>query len=59
MELYFFEKVYWNYRRKSTQGWSIFNVMCDFAGGFFSFAQIVVDDLNGHSEIFYIVKIHQ
>lgn len=29
-----------NYRRKSTVGWSIGNVLLDFTGGFFSFMQV-------------------
>jgi len=36
-------QVYLNYSRKSTVGWSIFNIMCDFTGGVFSIAQEVVD----------------
>ena len=31
-----------NFRRKSTVGWSIGNVMLDFTGGFFSIAQMFV-----------------
>lgn len=30
-------QAYWNYKRKSTIGWSIFNVMMDFTGGMLSF----------------------
>jgi len=29
-------QVYMNYIRKSTIGWSIFNIILDFTGGFFS-----------------------
>ena len=43
-----YQKVYWNYKRKSTKGWSMFNVMQDLTGGVFAFVQIIVDDLNGH-----------
>ena len=32
-----------NYRRKSTVGWSIGNVLLDFAGGFLSIAQLILD----------------
>ena len=32
-----------NYKRKSTCGWSIFNVLMDFTGGTFSLLQIFVD----------------
>lgn len=29
---------YWNYKRQSTKGWSIFNILLDLVGGIFSFA---------------------
>ena len=29
---------YWNYKRKSTKGWSIFQILLDLMGGVFSFA---------------------
>lgn len=32
-----------NYNRKSTEGWSIHNILLDFTGGSFSFAQNIVD----------------
>ncbi|KAJ2416391.1 hypothetical protein H4218_001799 [Coemansia sp. IMI 209128] len=32
-----------NYRRKSTVGWSIHNIILDFAGGLLSFTQLVLD----------------
>lgn len=32
-----------NYQRKSTEGWSICNILLDFSGGLLSFAQLVVD----------------
>jgi len=32
-----------NYKRKSTEGWSIGNIVLDFSGGMLSFAQLVVD----------------
>lgn len=32
-----------NYQRKSTDGWSIENVLLDFAGGFLSFVQLFLD----------------
>ena len=35
-----------NYRRKSTVGWSICNILLDFSGGLLSFAQLVVDAAN-------------
>ena len=36
-------QVYLNYKRKSTVGWSLENVLLDFTGGLFSFIQIIVD----------------
>uniref|UniRef100_A0A4Y0BWF2 Cystinosin n=1 Tax=Anopheles funestus TaxID=62324 RepID=A0A4Y0BWF2_ANOFN len=35
-----------NYRRKSTVGWSIGNVLLDFTGGFFSMVQMLVNGYN-------------
>lgn len=29
-------QAYWNFKRKSTKGWSIFNIFLDFTGGSFS-----------------------
>ncbi|PVV02542.1 hypothetical protein BB560_003001, partial [Smittium megazygosporum] len=39
-------QVYTNYKRKSTDGWSVTNVILDLTGGFFSNAQLVVDALS-------------
>ena len=36
-------QVYHNYKRKSTKGWPLANVVMDFSGGALSFAQILVD----------------
>ena len=36
-------QVYLNWKRKSTVGWSLENVMLDFTGGFFSFTQQFLD----------------
>jgi len=36
-------QVYLNYSRKSTQGWSVFNVLLDLSGGILSLMQLVVD----------------
>ncbi|GAB5030158.1 cystinosin ers1p repeat containing protein [Nannochloropsis oceanica] len=36
-------QAYLNYIRKSTSGWSIHNILCDFTGGLFSVMQLVVD----------------
>ena len=32
-----------NFRRKSTIGWNIHNILLDFSGGAFSFAQNIID----------------
>jgi len=46
-------QVYLNYSRKSTEGWSIFNILLDFCGGLFSFLQIVILAIaNGKYHIF-------
>jgi cystinosin len=36
-------QVYLNWSRKTTTGWSLENVLLDFTGGTFSFAQIFID----------------
>jgi cystinosin len=36
-------QVYLNWKRQSTVGWSLHNVILDFTGGFFSFGQMIVD----------------
>lgn len=38
---------YWNYKRKSTVGWSIFNMLLDFVGGVFSVASGGMSVSNG------------
>jgi cystinosin len=32
-----------NYQRKSTVGWSIWQILCDFLGGVLSIAQLLID----------------
>ena len=49
--LKYLPQFYWNYKRKSTVGWSIMNIMLDFTGGFFSFVQMVLERINGPLEI--------
>lgn len=39
--------VYWNYKRKSTKGWSIFNILLDLVGGGMSLASGSVSLQNG------------
>eukprot|EP01017_Pseudomicrothorax_dubius_P029840 TRINITY_DN3663_c0_g1_i13.p1 TRINITY_DN3663_c0_g1~~TRINITY_DN3663_c0_g1_i13.p1 ORF type:complete len:318 (-),score=62.95 TRINITY_DN3663_c0_g1_i13:155-1024(-) len=34
--------VYWNFKRKSTKGWSIINILLDVVGGCFSVLQIII-----------------
>lgn len=36
-------QVYVNYKRKSTEGWSINQILLDFTGGVLSLAQLLVD----------------
>ena len=36
-------QVYLNYKRKSTMGWNVYNVILDFIGGLFSTAQLFLD----------------
>lgn len=36
-------QVYLNYKRKSTKGWSMVNVVLDMTGGLLSFAQLFID----------------
>lgn len=38
--LKYLPQFYWNYQRKSTKGWSIFNIIMDLTGGLFSFGQL-------------------
>jgi len=44
-------QAYFNYTRKSTEGWSILNILLDFTGGSFSFAQNIIDTIRGQSII--------
>lgn len=47
--LKYIPQAYLNYLRKSTTGWSVFNVILDFSGGVFSISQILLDSfLSGH-----------
>lgn len=39
-------QVYLNFSRKSTEGWSVQSVMCDFAGGVMCFMQMATDAFN-------------
>lgn len=39
--------VYWNFKRKSTKGWSIFNILLDLVGAAFSIASGSLSVSNG------------
>lgn len=39
--------MYWNYKRKSTKGWSIFNILLDLVGASFSIASGSLSVSNG------------
>lgn len=45
--LKYLPQMYWNWKRKSTKGWSIANILLDFTGGFFSFLQMALEAING------------
>lgn len=40
--LKYLPQFYWNYKRKSTKGWSIANIILDLTGGTLSFAQMAL-----------------
>jgi len=42
----YFPQVLMNYRRKSTEGWSIGNILLDFTGGILSFSQMILLAIN-------------
>jgi cystinosin len=50
-------QAYWNYSRKSTAGWSIFNILMDFTGGFFSFLQLILSRFAGDPNPVNLVKV--
>ncbi|XP_020820442.1 cystinosin isoform X1 [Phascolarctos cinereus] len=45
----YFPQACLNFRRKSTEGWSIGNVLLDFTGGFFSLLQMFLQSYNNGS----------
>ncbi|KRW99766.1 hypothetical protein PPERSA_07843 [Pseudocohnilembus persalinus] len=45
-------QVYWNYKRKSTEGWSIINIALDLTGGTLSLLQMFLDMINGTDSTF-------
>lgn len=44
--LKYIPQAYYNFKRKSTEGWSIGNILLDFTGGVLSFLQMVFDSIN-------------
>ena len=45
--------MYLNFKRKSTVGWNIYNIMLDFTGGLFSLLQQLIDTLRTGSNQFF------
>ena len=45
--LKYWPQMIWNFKRKSTKGWSICNILLDFTGGLFSFLQMWMEHHNG------------
>lgn len=43
--LKYIPQAYFNYKRKSTEGWSIGNILLDLSGGILSFLQMVLDSI--------------
>jgi len=48
--------VYWNYKRQSTEGFSVKAILCDFTGGTFSIGQNLIDLLDGTTPIINPIK---
>ena len=55
--LKYLPQLYWNYQRKSTKGWSIFNILMDLTGGLFSFGQMGLETIFGIDVKINIVKL--
>ena len=55
--LKYLPQMYWNYQRKSTAGWSIFNILMDLTGGLFSFGQMGLEAVFGLDVKINIVKL--
>lgn len=55
--LKYLPQIYWNYKRKSTKGWSIFSILTDMTGGICSFAQMLIEYLYGEDVGFNAVKV--
>lgn len=50
-------QMYMNYKRQSTVGWSIGNVLLDFTGGLFSILQIAADSIHGDYDAGLLPKL--
>lgn len=44
-----------NYRRQSTEGWSIGNVLLDFSGGLLSILQMIIQSYNNGNNMIFCV----
>ena len=55
--LKYLPQLYWNYQRKSTKGWSIFNIILDLTGGLLSFGQMGLEAIFGQDVEINIVKL--
>ena len=57
MEILIFKifKAWMNFRRKSTVGWHIGNVLLDLTGGIFSFLQMFIDAINEGKNTIYLL----
>lgn len=49
-------QAYLNYRRQSTEGWSVYNILLDFTGGLASFSQMVAQSFAMQSMSNFIVS---
>jgi cystinosin len=47
--LKYIPQAWMNYKRKSTEGWSIYPMLLDFAGGWLSLGQLVMDSALQHN----------
>lgn len=54
--LKYLPQLYWNWKRKSTLGWSIANILLDLTGGLFSFGQMGLQAIFGQDVKINIVK---
>lgn len=51
-------QAFMNYRRQSTEGWSIGNVLMDFSGGLFSILQMFLQSYN-NGELWPLTHVHR